>query len=232
MKKIIMIFGLMIAAVVILTGCKQDAEPDQGEQGSGAGDIDIEAEFSLDVNATISADEIVLSNGIWDISSYGEDSTETFCDISGLEKKWGICTVNISSGEIFVYQSYKFAEEFTTTLSETATDEEVQNVRDTFHEGNEENIQNFNNEGWVSRSMQNVSVTGKTVKSVFFYEASETYIAFMNEDNEDDNIVRLAHGTYGESVNIKRNSDSTQYKVTKPSTQSYPASKTYIFKKR
>lgn len=242
MKKLTKLFGLMIFASTLFTGCDHDASNENAEIHN------IEDDFTLTVNVSIDADEIELSNGIWDVLESGEYSwNETFS--SGIQAQ-------VRQNQLFLYTirrsdgnyAYTAQRGLTTTrwvLPENTSDTNVENAK---QEVIEDMIRHDEREGGPGYTVSDdgtfmqeteysvirirISTSGKTIIQQDAYESTEAGLA--HDDTPED---LLEYCNRDSTFEIRTNSGHTQYEAIRAMTSDDPdddeqGGLTFRFKKR
>ena len=228
MKKLTKLFGLMILASTVFTGCEHDA-PDG-----------IEDEYDLSVSVSVDTDAVELSDGIWDVLElYEEQFEETFSSgiqAQGQDTQRLLATIRKSDAS-YALTAYRALIINRFVFPENTSDTDVENARqeiidDMISHDEQEGGSGFpemvdgtfllENEYNVGRL--SIRISGKTIieQGISEYtEAGLTHVA----DTPEDWLERVNRDGY----EIKTNSSRTEFEAVERSDES---TLIYRFKKR
>ena len=233
MKKLTKLFGLMIFASTLFTGCDHDA-PDGNSENHN-----IEDDYDLNVNVSIDADEVELSDGIWDVLDLSERMYErTFSSGIQAQEQMTQRTVETirKSGTSYVFTAKRGLFITRYVLPENTSDTDVGNARqeiidDMISHDEREGGPGFTEmtdgtflqetEYLVSRT--SIRISGKTIIEQDIIECTE---ADLTHDDTPEDLLEWANRDGHE---IKTNSSRTEFESVKRSDES---TFIYRFKKR
>ena len=229
MKKLTKLFGLMILASTVFTGCEHDA-PDG-----------IEDEYDLSVSVSVDTDAVELSDGIWDVLElYESQYEETFS--SGIQAQvqytQRVVETIRKSGASYALTAYRALIINRFVLPENTSDTDVENARqeiidDMISHDEQEGGPGFTEmadgtflyETEYGVDRLSIRISGKTIIEQAICEYTEAGLT-LNANTPEDLLERANRDGH----EIKTNSSRTEFEAVGRSDER--TSIIYRFKKR